>query len=237
MLGFGYRVDCIRYVPRQLVDSESAFKLDFDHVVCRRMVEVGRPLNFIQIGAFDGETRDPIFTYIRRHCWRGILVEPQRLAWEKLTRLHADSPDIQIVNAAVAQKPGKGTLYTVQGDGLPAWCGGLASFSRESILKHRELIAGLENFIRPEEVALIPFTELLESARILELDVLQIDTEGADAEILPMFPFDRLRPAIIHWEVKHLPKEELEGCLDRLASHGNRFAPSGGEDMLAILCP
>jgi hypothetical protein len=28
--------------------------LDFHHAVCRRMVEVGRPLNFVQIGAFHG---------------------------------------------------------------------------------------------------------------------------------------------------------------------------------------
>jgi hypothetical protein len=52
---------------------------------------------------------------------------------------------------------------------------------------------------------------------------------------LSLFPFNRIKPALIHWEVKHLTKTEREGCLDRLAGFGYRFAPSGPEDMLAVL--
>ena len=68
-----------------------------------------------------------------------------------------------------------------------------------------------------------------------ELDLLQIDTEGADAFILSLFPFETVRPAIVHWEIRHLSFAEREDCLERLAGFGYRFALSGSQDMLAVL--
>jgi hypothetical protein len=50
-----------------------------------------------------------------------------------------------------------------------------------------------------------------------------------------VFPLDRTRPAIIHLEIKHLSTADSEECLERLARFGYRFAPSGDEDMLAVL--
>ena len=46
-----------------------------------------------------------------------------------------------------------------------------------------------------------------------QVDLLQIDTEGADGKMLSLFPLERVRPAIIHWEVKHLSTAEREQCL------------------------
>ena len=34
---------------------------------------------FIQIGANDGQWNDPIYKFIRRDRWSGILIEPQKL--------------------------------------------------------------------------------------------------------------------------------------------------------------
>ena len=36
------------------------------------------------------------------------------------------------------------------------------------------------------------------------LQVLVIDTEGFDYEVLKQIPFERLRPAVVLWERKHL---------------------------------
>ena len=94
----------------------------------------------------------------------------------------------------------------------------------------------LENCVVAEEVATVTFADILSSTgKEDQLDVLQIDTEGADAKILRLFPFNSSRPAIVHWEIKHLSKKEREDCLDRLSNHGYRFASSGTEDMLAVL--
>jgi hypothetical protein len=65
-------------------------------------------------------------------------------------------------------------------------------------------------------------------------DILQIDTEGADAFVLSLFPFERICPPIVHWEVKHLTTAQREEVLGRLSAFGYRFSPSGSEDMLAV---
>jgi len=234
LLRSGYRVDCIRSLPRQLLDARLTRTLEFEDVVCRRMVETGRPLTFVQIGAFDGQTKDPLFPFIRDHGWTGVLVEPQETACEALRALHRDRPGIRIVNAAVGEREGTQTLYRVAGDGLPDWCGGLASFDRESIAKHESLVPGLTEHIVEESVSTIPFSRILDEAGFDGLDVLQVDTEGADARILGWFPFERMKPAIVHFEIKHLGKADLELCLERLAGYGYRFAFSGEEDLLAV---
>src|SRR5438552_19151477 len=118
-LNWGYRIDCIRFVPRQMLNPANVTGLDFHHAVCRRMVEVGRPLNFMQIGEFDGRTGDPLYPYIHSHNWRGIMVEPQRRACDFLKILHAGNPRIQIVNAAIGRERGTTILYTVEGENLP----------------------------------------------------------------------------------------------------------------------
>jgi len=235
VLKLGYRVDCIRFIPRQMLDTSNMARLDFHDAVCRRMVDTRRSLSFLQIGAFDGITSDPLHRYIREHGWRGILVEPQKRACEALRRLHAGNTNIQIINAAVGKESGTAVLYTVQGEGLPVWCGGLASFHTESILKHVSLVPRLQDAVRTEQVVVVTFSDIFAQRGADQLDLLQIDTEGADAEILSLFPFEVLRPAIVHWEIKHLSKKEKEGCLERLLPHGYRFASSGAEDMLAIL--
>jgi FkbM family methyltransferase len=234
LLRAGYRVDCIRSVPQVLHTPQRQRRLEFDDVVCRRMVEVGRPLSFLQIGAFDGEMADPLYPFIKKHCWSGVLVEPQPKPFDALRRLHEGNPYIRVVNAAIGERKGKATLYCVDGKELPSWCGGLASFDRESIAKHESMVPGLSDFIVGTEVETVAFSSLLDFDELRGFDLLQVDTEGADAQILGWFPFDRVKPAIVHFEIKHLRMPELNRCLDRLAGFGYRFAPSGGEDLLAV---
>src|SRR5258707_15161369 len=66
----GYRIEGIRYTPRQFYDAKVIRALTFDDVVCRHMFEVGPELIFIQIGAYDGVSADPLRKYIDRCGWR-----------------------------------------------------------------------------------------------------------------------------------------------------------------------
>lgn len=230
----GYHVQGTRYCARHLLDPTCLRVLEFDDVVCRRMFEIGPSLNFIQIGAFDGATGDPLRRYIEKCGWCGILIEPQQKAADELRRLYQDNDSIVVLQAALDGQRRRRELFTIESRGAPAWAGGLASFDRQSILKHCHLIPGLEGMIREETVNCIPFDDVIDKLPFSRLDILQIDTEGADAYVLSLFPFHRLAPAIIHWEVKHLSKSQRESCFDHLAQLGYRFAPSGREDMMAI---
>ena len=235
LAALGYRVQGTRYCPRQLLEPSCLRVLEFDDLICRRMFESGPELAFIQVGAFDGITRDPLRKYIDRCGWRGVLVEPQARAANKLRELYRGNDRVVILQAALHRESGSRTLFTVESETAPAWAGGLASFRRETIVKHSDLIPGLREMIREETIDCITFDEVLGRLPSEPIDLLQIDTEGADAYILSLFPFDRVIPAIIHWEVKHLSKFQQEETLEMLRRRGYRIARSGTEDMLAVL--
>ena len=230
----GYQLKSTRFVPRQLLDPAKLRSIQFDDVVCRHMINVGDALTFIQVGAYDGVTRDPLRKYIDKYNWRGVLVEPQSRAAAQLRSLYQHNKQITVLQAAVDWTPGHRKLFTVRSEGIPSWVGGLSSFDRDIILKHVSLVAGLADMIEEEIVDCLTFNEITSYLPAGQLDLLQLDTEGADGDILSLFPFDRIQPAILHWEVKHMSKAERERCLDRLANLGYRFAPSGAEDMIAV---
>jgi len=230
----GYRIQGTRYCPRQLLEPGYLRAIEFDDIVCRRMFDVGDELSFIQVGAFDGTTRDPLHKYIAKYRWRGGLIEPQSKAVRQLREIYCGNDSVVILQAALNNVVGKRKLFTVESETAPSWAGGLASFDRECILKHSDLIPGLEGMIKEETVDCITFDHILERLPLKRFDLLQIDTEGADAYVLSLFPLDRVQPAIIHWEIKHLTKQQREDCFDRLIAHGYRLALSGDEDMMAV---
>ena len=238
LLGWlGYRVEGTRYVPRQLRDPDALLTPTLHDALCRRMVERGPALTFLQIGAFDGVMSDPLRDYILRHGWRGVMVEPQPGPYAKLRTLYADNPGIVVVQAAIDAAAGQRPLYVVEAPpgAVPAWAGGLASFDRGSIEKVAAQIPGIDRMIASVPVKCRTFDSVLALLPDASLDVLQIDVEGADGYLLSLFPFERLRPAIVHFEIKHLTMAERETCLDRLIAHGYRIAPPDGENMLAVL--
>lgn len=233
LAGLGYEIRGTRYTPRQLRDPAKLRLLTFDDAVCRYMFDHGPQLTFVQVGVFDGVTHDPLRKFIVKNNWDGVLVEPQSRAVEKLRELYSGNDRVQIVHAALSPKKGRSPFFTIESDTAPAWSGGLASFDRETIFKHREQIPGIESMIREEMVDCVPFDDVL-SRLSRTPDILQIDTEGADALVLSLFPFERVRPPLVHWEVKHLTVTQREEVLDRLGGFGYRFASSGDEDMLAL---
>jgi FkbM family methyltransferase len=231
----GYRLESIRHHPRQLLNSRNLRVLELDDIIARRMLDVGQSLTFIQVGAFDGVTGDPLHPYIDRYKWRGVLLEPQPGPAAQLRKLYSGNERIVVLEAAVDSERRTRRLFTVESDVAPDWAGGMGSFDREQITKHAPLVPGLHEMIRERSVDCITFADILEHLSGEAADILQIDAEGADELILSLFPFERVKPAIVHWEIKNLTKLQRELCLERLSDFGYRFAPSGDEDMLAVL--
>jgi FkbM family methyltransferase len=198
------------------------------------MLESGHEFAFIQVGAFDGISTDPLYKYITRYGWRGVLLEPQPRAAAKLRELYRGNDRVLVLEAALDDRPGKRTLFTVDSENVPAWAGGMASFQRENILKNSYLIPGLEAMVKEIVVNCVSFDDVFRNFVSDRLDLLQIDAEGADGFILSSFPFGRTRPAIVHWESKNLTKRQQEKVLEMLSGHRYKFARSGDEDMLAV---
>jgi FkbM family methyltransferase len=192
---------------------------------------------FLQIGAFDGVAGDPIYPLIERHDLRGVLVEPQRAAFERLKANYACFGDSRFVflNAAVAAEDGSAKLYRIQPTAnAPEWTPQLASFDRQVLLNHAHLIPNLESLIVAEEVRAVSVASLLNEAGLGRVDLLQIDAEGYDAEILRLFDVFRRRPPIVRFEHKHLSRAVHDSAVQSLLTVGYKVATGDG-DTLAYL--
>lgn len=178
-------------------------------------------LFFVQIGANDGVQGDPIRRFVLEYHWRGVLVEPLPGAFAQLQQNYRGQADLQFENAAIASQSGHTTLYFVENaERLVSFCGVLASFSREHILKFRWAVPNIELWIKEISVPCITWEELLKKYHITQIDLLCIDTEGFDYKVIQQVRFDQLRPAAILYEHAHLSGADRRACLQLLRSHG-----------------
>lgn len=232
----GYKIESTKYILKPFLSNQHTLNLHFDHVIALHLLTKKSldDFNFIQVGAFDGVECDPLRKYLIKYHWKGILLEPQPQPFQKLKQLYDKQSEIHTVQAAIGQEPGRITLYTLEGEDLPNWSKGMASFNKENILKHRDLIPDLDQYIKPIEIETIPFEQILDRYEIKTLDLLQVDTEGFDGEIIKLFPMKKIKPTIIHFEYKHLNKKDLEHILDYLIDLGYDIVQENGEDMIAV---
>ena len=198
-----------------------------------------RDFVFVVVGAFDGVANDPMSRFIRTHDCRGILLEPQPAAYERLRQNFRSFPRCTVLNRAIDEVSGSRPLYYVPrgSEGLPEWTEQLASFQLEHVRKHEAEAPGVAAAIRSEIIPTISFHDLLDTFALRSIDVLQIDAEGMDAQILGWFPFERLRPSVLHYETAHMAAAEHVAVRARLARLGYtvREADSPADDMAVLL--
>jgi FkbM family methyltransferase len=186
--------------------------LDFVHA---HYAKPGDDFFFVQVGAFDGITADPIHHLVKSEGWRGVLVEPQIEAFELLQKNYSGVAGLQFFNVAIGPENGEITLYTRPGGVVQA-----ASLKRHLMMKPGR--RGRE--LQSRTVACWTFQRLLDEAQApAHIDLLQIDAEGFDYQIIRSVDLARVRPAIIHYEHMVLSQPERNACLELLARHGYRF--------------
>jgi|HigsolmetaAR202D_1030399.scaffolds.fasta_scaffold03301_1 methyltransferase, FkbM family len=155
-----------------------------------------RPLTFVQIGANDGHSADPLYEFVTFHHARvrGLVVEPVEDYFDELVQTYRGYPSIVPVRAAIHRTKKEMTIYRPRpGKRLRK---GIASFDPDHYRRF-----GIDPAdIVAEKVRCMTLDELLDEHGIRQLDVLQIDTEGYDAEIVRGIRFDRVRPGIIRFE-------------------------------------
>lgn len=208
-------------------------RLNVEQIIAHRFLERGR-FFFVQIGAFDGKSGDPIYRLVQAHGWPGIVVEPQPDAFAALSENYRASPQVKLENAAIADSDGVKPFYVVQTTrpDVPEWCRQLASFDLETILAHERWIPDIKNLVVTKQVPCLTFASLLRKHNVENLDLLQLDVEGYEWHILKTIDFDRFKPAIVNFEQKHLRPHDKAACFDLLHRHGYHVAITG-QDALA----
>ena len=226
----GYNVD--RIPPVLGANPRARLRLSFDHVLCRHLVHQPGVPYFVQVGAFDGVSGDPLYPYVKRGLLKGCLVEPQADAFERLKANYAGVEGMAFKRAAIGPRSGSATLYSVRpGTAGPEWLPQIASFSRETLLKHARYIPGLEESIITEAVPMVTFEELMADLSAPP-DIVVIDTEGYDFEVIKHLRAAGLKPRLILYEHKHLSAADQNACAGLLLAAGYEVA-SVGEDTVA----
>ena len=215
----------VQRLPTPADDPQFALEVGFEYVLAHYLAGRidARPFFFLQIGANDGVGDDPLREHVRSGAWQGILLEPQALPFARLLDNYADVEGLRFVNAAVAAQSGTRRLYVLQDqEGVTIdSMSGTASFRAETLRSPREKLDIPGSRIGSVEVESTTFSEVLRDVRYL--DLLQIDAEGYDLELLKLFDFDRIRPAIVRFEHRHLDRLELDEAFELLACHGYRM--------------
>lgn len=222
------------FLPRA---EGKALNLTFDDLLELQWAR-SRDFLFVTIGAYDGLANDPISRFAREHPCRGILVEPQPAVFERLRTNFGQLPGMTLVNAAIDETSGSRALYYIPPDtaGLPAWTEQIASFRLDHLEKHEPQAPGLTAHIRSQPIRTLSFHDLLNEFHVTAIDVLQIDAEGMDAQLLKWFPFQRLQPSVLHYEIAHMTAEEQHEIRARLEGLGYRvFEADSPTDAMAVL--
>jgi len=187
---------------------------------------------FVEIGANDGVSFDPLHAYITRNGWRGLLVEPLPDFFLQLVETYRSYDGLILENVAIADTPGYRDMYRISPDGLsngtlPAWTKGIASFfnNRNALGGYRIPAAVFEQIrphIRLQTVRCDTLDNLFLKHNVTKIDVFQVDVEGYDYQVLKELDFRRFRPSIIRMEWFNLPDDEKRLTLELLRSHGYR---------------
>ena len=188
---------------------------------------------FVEVGANDGVSFDPIHAQVLRHHWRGLLVEPLPDFFHQLTETYRSCVGLMLENVAIADVPGYRDMYRVSPDGLsngtlPDWSKGIASFFNDrNALGGCRISQAVFERIRPyitiQKVPCDTLKNVLSKHNVTKIDVFQVDVEGYDYHVLKQLDFRRFRPRIIRIEWFNLPDDEKRLALALLAPFGYRI--------------
>lgn len=190
------------------------------------------PFFFVDVGANDGVTGDPVHDYVAQYHWTGIFVEPQPRLFKQLVANYPNEPQLIFENVALGDQDGTAIFYAFkQTPGLPLEATMLASFDRYRVENNGP---GYRGEIEEIKVPTCTAGSLLKKHGVTAIDYLQVDTEGFDYEVVRMFLATGIKPALIHYEHGCLDAETLCKGLSLLQTHGYRVLTIG-VDTLAYL--
>jgi|SRR5450432_3362756 len=191
---------------------------------------------FLQIGANDGFTGDPLNPLLTRPNtrWRGVLVEPVAHLFAQLSERYAKYHALRLERAAVCETDGTVVIHRLPTEPNESlWLQQLPSLDPD-LLQQNARRFGLEQVpIIAETVPSYSVATLLQRHHLVELDLLVIDTEGWDWRILRQFDLTATRPKLILYEHQHLSPQERDQAHQFLAQHGYGWAETEEGDTVA----
>lgn len=201
-------------------------------------------LKFVQVGANDGKTGDPIHNAVLAYADSALLIEPQSWLIDGLRSNYSSfAGNLVIENIAIGTAPGEMELHILDEVHWPEYIkrtgrhpSPIFSPCREQVL--RRVSARLELDSESVEAAVIPvpvpvepLSSLLEKHDFTDVDILQIDCEGWDYEVIKSL--GDVRPPIINFESANLSETDWNSFVDWSIQNGYGYIRTG-MDTLAL---
>jgi len=215
MRRFGY--DVVRYAPS--IETP----VDVLALAVRYRLTCDERFFFVQIGAHDGVSHDPLRSLILKYHLRGLLVEPLPDVFVRLKANYASEPQLVFDNVAIAKESGEVSLFRFRPDApVEDDLHAMATFDERrmrALARKRKL----EDHVEEVRVPSVPFRELLARHDIQQITLLQVDVEGFDYEVLKMAFAAEVFPEMINFEYIHLSAEDRLAARRLLSENGYRL--------------
>ena len=203
---FGYRIEKLRDTVKAPIDV-------LELLVTR--VSAGRPdFFFVQIGANNGLTDDPIRQFVTKYHWHGVLVEPQPRVFQQLLKNYEQEKQLAFENTAIADKDGVARLFVADHRDETADLTVFASLKKNALIRGLDnpKAAGVQVQVQEVEVPALSVKTLLAKHRITKIDLLLTDVQGYDSEVIEQFLACGVKPTIIQFEHCHTARPALVAC-------------------------
>lgn len=211
-------------------------------------------INIIQIGANDGKINDPIYNFLMENkcSTNALLIEPQSEIISILKENYKNHPHIRIVEGAVGTNK-ELTLFRIKPElwqyfkqpylkNAPSYRApsGITSYNKKYVMNNVRIYLKINlplekciEEINPKCKKLNMFLKDCDFSNCV--DVIQIDTEGADDNVIYACEIERIRPSIINYEFKHLNDKMDEKLENYLIKNKYRIIRWSYSDKVALL--
>lgn len=195
----------------------------------------GKAINFIQVGANDGVRFDDLYYSVTSGKWKGLVIEPVPETFERLKINYRGVSGVKPINIAIHPNKEFENVYHVNPEKLykyPDWVYGIASMLKSHLLNN-----GInEEDICEARVECRRLDQLIADYKILDLDILQIDTEGFDCEVIKTIDFSVCKPRVIKFEWMNLSDLDKRDVSELLKGHSYQlYVEKDGADCVAFL--
>jgi FkbM family methyltransferase len=212
---------------KTLISKDTILNISINGIF--KMVGESNIKTFVQIGSNDGKKNDPLYQYIRKNGWKGILVEPDTANFKKLTNNYSRVNGLIFENLGIGPERGEMLFYRLKDitEQEPGWYDQIGSFDKETFIKNIEYGQGLDKRMTAEPLQVITFYDLLQKNKFWEVDLLHTDTEGFDYKILRSIDFAKHDIRIVLFEGEWMTQFELKEIFQYLRKYNYRIFRSG----------
>ena len=183
----------------------------------------------IIIGAHNGESSD-LYSLLSNKNIKVILIEPNPTIFKELKENYSNNKKAVLLNIAITNSKSELDFYIVNKDAYEPnkkiAFDTISSLDKTHLLKHLKNLNPINESIETINTIKIQgdtLENVMSNENIYQPTVLQVDTEGFDAEIIKQLDILGVKPEILYFEYCHLNDSDLCYCLDWLKSNNYCF--------------